>query len=124
MAEDRKPEIPGVGLSWQPMTSPTLREAHGMGSGDSGILVLNVGFGSSAWDRLHPGDVVLAFEGQRIANNGTVQYAGKHRLAWSGLLCEHYVGEEVSLEVLRGGSKITVAAPTETLVVFGGPPAV
>jgi S1-C subfamily serine protease len=48
--------------------------AAGAGAGAAGVLVRRVNQTSSAAQQLQPGDVLLSFDGQAIANDGTVPF--------------------------------------------------
>ena len=109
--ENREPIIPAIGTTWQTMANPTLRQAHGLKEGKSGVLVTSVAFESSAWGHLEKGDVIQSIDGHSIANNGTVQYVGQHRLAWYGLLCEYQVGQVIPLQVSRSGQLREIPLP-------------
>ena len=50
----------------------------------SGVLVLTVEHGGSAWGHIEVGDALLSVDGHRIANNGTVRYKG-HPVVTSNL---------------------------------------
>jgi len=66
-------------------------------------LVVGVEWGSSAWGHIEVGDAILAIDGHRVANNGTVQYDGRFRTGSEVLLGDHFVGDVISIKVLRRG---------------------
>ncbi len=72
----KDPHVPGLGITTQPLENPALRRHLGMKKRHSGVLITAVQYGSSAWGRLLPGDVLSELDGLRIADNGTVQYRG------------------------------------------------
>ncbi|MEZ5976381.1 MAG: hypothetical protein R3F17_06350 [Planctomycetota bacterium] len=54
--------------------------------------------------------------GLAIANNGTVQYRGRHRLAWYGVLADFHVGQELPIRWRRGAdlheARLVLHGPT------------
>jgi S1-C subfamily serine protease len=109
VAQGRAPHVPGFGIGTQNLENPALREWLGMRAAESGILVTAVQYGTTAWQKLHKGDVILALDGMRIANNGTVRYRGRFRCQFDVVVGDHFVGDRVRARVLRDGKRIDVA---------------
>jgi len=107
--EEREPQVPGLGITTQPLENPALREWLGMKGRDSGVLVTAVQYGSSAYGRLESGDVLLALDGMSIANNGTVQYRGRFRCQFDVAVGDYGVGDTIKARVLRKGRRTEVA---------------
>jgi len=101
--------FPALGIQWQRMESDALRRAYKMGKGQKGVLVRSVNATSAAATALQPDDVLLAFDGVEIANDGTVPFRTGERIAFSYLISTKYVGDACSLRVLRGGEVLEVA---------------
>lgn len=100
----RKPAtIPGLGLIMQRLENPLLRKRVGLGPKQSGLLVVGVEWGSTAWGHVEVGDAILSIDGHRVANNGTVQYEGRFRTGSEVILGDHFVGDVVALRLLRRG---------------------
>ncbi|MBM4360187.1 MAG: trypsin-like peptidase domain-containing protein [Deltaproteobacteria bacterium] len=99
----KAPTVPGLGLVMQRLENPLLRKRVGLGPKQSGLLVVGVEWGSSAFGHVEVGDAVLTIDGHRVANNGTVQYEGRIRTGSEALLGDHFVGDVISLKVLRRG---------------------
>lgn len=104
----RPAQVPGIGITTQPLENPALRRHLGMRAGDSGVLVTAVQFGSSAWGVLLPGDVLMELDGLRIADNGTVRYRGSFRCQFDAVVGDHFVGDVVAARILRGGQRSRV----------------
>lgn len=100
--------VPGIGIVTQPLENPALRRHLGMRKGDSGVLVTAVQFGSSAWDVLQPGDVLMRLDRMRIADNGTVQYRGRFRCQFDVVVGDHHIGDTVEARILRQGKPVQV----------------
>jgi len=120
--EQKRPmEVPGLGLDIQLLENVALRKSVGLGPDDTGVLVRNVDFGSSAWKVVQSGDAVLRIAGHDIANNGTIEYSGRFRTGLQALVGETYVGDEIELEILRGGERRVVSLelqPATSLVTL------
>lgn len=102
-----KPQrIPGLGISSQGLENPLLRKRTGLRRDQSGVLVVGMEYGGSAFGVIEEGDALLKIDGHRIANNGTVQYHGRFRTSFDALLGDHFVGDEVEVTVLRRGKVI------------------
>ncbi|MCR9245794.1 MAG: serine protease [bacterium] len=100
--------VPGLGITTQPLENPAMRRYLGMTARDSGVLVTAVQYGSSAWGHLQPGDVLIAIDGMRIANNGTVQYRDRFRCQFDVAVGDHSVGDPLRARVLRAGKRVAV----------------
>lgn len=106
--EGREPEIPSLGVTTQNLENPLLRARLGLDKGQSGVLVIQLDEGGSAWGVLEPRDVILSIDGLPIANNGTVSYLGRHRTRFDVALVGKYVGDVVRLEIWRARERLTV----------------
>ncbi|MBL8723103.1 MAG: trypsin-like peptidase domain-containing protein [Planctomycetes bacterium] len=104
----KAPEVPGIGITTQPLENPALRAHFGMRRGDTGVLVTAVQYGSSAWGVLEPDDVLMQLDGLRIADNGTVQYRGRFRCQFDAVVGDHHVGDTIQARILRHGRRCTV----------------
>jgi S1-C subfamily serine protease len=104
----RDPEVPGIGVTTQPLENPALRRHLGMKDRDSGVLVTAVQYGSSAWGLMQRGDVLMRLDGMRIADNGTVQYRGRFRCQFDVVVGDHYAGDLVEARILRKGKPLVV----------------
>ncbi len=115
----KDPRVPGLGLTTQQLENPALRAHFGMQKADTGVLVTAVQYGSSAWGKLEPGDVLMAIDGLRIQGNGTVRYRGRFRCQFDVVVGDHHVGDRVQARILRAGKRHTVQlqlAPMQWLV--------
>jgi len=101
-----KMQLPTLGIATQNLENPMLRERLGMRPNDSGVLVLKVEFGSSAWGIIKEGDTLLKIAGTKIANNCTIKYLNKHRTRFDVVLGEKRVGNALTVQVLRDGKRL------------------
>lgn len=103
ISDGRHAQVPGLGVETQNLENPRMRAELGLAGGQSGVLVLNVAYGSSAWGSIKPRDVLLSVGGHSIANNGTVRFRDRYRTLFDVVLGEYYVGDLLEVEVFRGG---------------------
>jgi S1-C subfamily serine protease len=109
--EGREPEIPALGVTTQNLENPLLRTRLGMSKAQSGVMVIQIDEGGSASGHLQIRDVILSIDGSPIANNGTVQYQGRHRTRYDVALVGKYVGDQIKLTVWRSGQIVAVELP-------------
>jgi S1-C subfamily serine protease len=93
--------FPYLGLSVQYLESNAHRKYLGLPRSRRGVLVTQVHYGSSCWNVLQRGDVLLKVDGAQIAADGTVKLADGSRIEFQHVPSMRYVGEEISLEVYR-----------------------
>ena len=78
--------FPEDGIIIQPLENGSLKKMYGLENGQSGALVASVTPGSPAENRIFPGDILLAIDGHRIADDCTVEFRPKERTG-----CDYYV---------------------------------
>jgi len=94
-----------TGLELQRCENPSLRAHAGLKPKSSGLLVKMVHptSGAATVD-VRRGDVVTHIDGVPLANDGTVPFrAGGGRISFSYLLSQRFVGDLLSMRILRGG---------------------
>ncbi len=74
---------------------PMAHALVGAQAGQKGVYVRRVEPTSPAGALLKRGDIVLAFDGTDIANDGTVPFRSGERISFSYLVSKKYVGDEV-----------------------------
>lgn len=98
--------FPALGVTVQSITNEALRQEYALAPEEDGALVVGINYGGSASGHLEPGDVITSVEGIPVAEDLTVPVARFGRLDFSYLIQSKQVGEEVVLDVLRGGEKM------------------
>jgi len=98
--------FPTLGVEVQTMENPHLREAYSMDAKQKGVLISRVMPTSSAAKVLKANDVLLAFDGEQIGNDGTVRFRKHERLMYTWLVAQKFFGERAALTVLRDGEKL------------------
>ncbi len=101
-------DVPALGVATQNLENPMLRHALDLPAKASGIMLTQVEQSGSSHGLLQPRDVLLAIDGVPIANNGTVQYLGRHRTRFDVLLAGRYVGDVLPLTVWRAGVRLEI----------------
>ncbi|KAL4539598.1 hypothetical protein Ndes2437B_g02038 [Nannochloris sp. 'desiccata'] len=92
--------FPALGVEWQKMESPVLRDALGMASGVRGVLVRRVEPTSPVAKVLKQGDVIVSFDGVEIGVDGTVPFRSGERIGFSYLISQKMSGDQAILGIL------------------------
>jgi S1-C subfamily serine protease len=94
--------FPDLGLTVQHLESSAHRRYLGLPRSRRGALVTQVHYGSTCWNVLQPGDVLLKVDRSPIAADGTVKLEDGSRIEFQHVPSMHYVGEEIPLQIYRG----------------------
>lgn len=108
VAAGKRPLVPAMGVVTQNLENPLLRKQLGLATGVSGVMVTQIEHGSGADAVLKVRDVITAVDGMAVANNGTVLYDGRHRTRFDVMLGRHYIGDVVTVALVRAGQPLTV----------------
>ena len=100
--------FPEDGITFQSMENTALKDKYGLGSDQSGVLVVSIFPGTPAQGKIFPGDVILAVDGYEVADDGTVEFRSGERTAMNYCTQMHQVGEDLVLTVLRQGENLTI----------------
>ncbi len=111
VADGRVDGVVELGIGCQLLESDALRASCGLSATGTGVLVVDLGAGSSCDGVLRVGDVITAIAGQKVANDGTVVLAGDRRIDLMWLAHQRQVGDPLTLAILRDGkpAEVTVA---------------
>ncbi|KAF3329394.1 protease Do-like 10 [Carex littledalei] len=94
-----------LGLSCQPTENSQLREHFHMRPDMTGVLISKINPLSDAAKVLKKDDIILAFDGVPIANDGTVPFRNRERITFDHLVSMKKAGEKAILKVLRDGTE-------------------
>jgi len=108
VSKGKRPEIPALGITTQNLENPLLRKRLGLFGDEKGVVVLHVDHAGSADGVLQPRDVITTIDGLPIANNGTVQFLGRHRTRYDVVLGNRYIGDKMKLDIRRNGTLLAV----------------
>jgi S1-C subfamily serine protease len=93
--------FPTLGISFQGLENDSYRKKLGMTKNQTGVVVDDVEFGSPAYGNIETNDVILSINSTKIENDGTVPYGSRGRLDMSFITDLKYVGDKITLSVLR-----------------------
>jgi hypothetical protein len=85
-----------------------LRDYYGMQGNDGGVLVTDIPAISSGSDALKKDDIILAIEGKSIDDRGNYDSPYGKLYFYALLQMDHFIGDTVSMIVMRDKKKITV----------------
>ncbi|KAI8465037.1 MAG: trypsin-like cysteine/serine peptidase domain-containing protein [Monoraphidium minutum] len=108
--------FPALGIEWQRMENPDLRKALLMKDTMKGVLIRRVDPTAPVSKVLKQFDILLAFDGVAIANDGTVPFRSGERISFSYLVSQKYTQETATLRVLQGGKERTVTVALQAPV--------
>lgn len=99
--------FPDIGVRTQRLESRAHRRSLGLpDESDGGVLITRVAHGSSAWDVLEPGDVLLAVDGVPVASDGTVLLREGELIHFRYVVCQRHVGDRMPVTVFRNGQPL------------------
>ena len=99
--ETRHAGFCALGVKCQATDNPALRAYFGMAPHETGVLVTHIAPLSPSRGVLRKDDVLLAIDGRKIANDGTVSFRGWERVAFDHLVSLKRPDEAVALTVRR-----------------------
>ncbi|KAA0055211.1 hypothetical protein IC582_029754 [Cucumis melo] len=99
--------FPILGLEWQKMENPDLREAMGMKQDQKGVRIRRIDPTGPESKVLKPADIILSFDGVDIANDGTVPFRHGERIGFSYLVSQKYTGDSAAIKVLRNSETLS-----------------
>ncbi|XP_048233318.1 protease Do-like 10, mitochondrial [Ricinus communis] len=94
-----------LGLSCQPTENVQLRKHFGMHPEMTGVLVSKINPLSDAHRVLRKDDIILAFDGVPIANDGTVPFRNRERITFDHLVSMKKPNETALVRILRDGEE-------------------
>jgi S1-C subfamily serine protease len=100
--------VPGFGVYWQKIENDALREHVGLGADQTGVLVTRVVHGGSSAGLLREGDVLMRIGGKPVECDGSVLLRGEDRVAFSHMISQRRVGEEIEVDLLRAGQPVSL----------------
>jgi len=101
--------IPEDGIIVQDMENDSLKNKYRLGQNRSGVLVVSVLPGAPAEGIVKPGDVILAVDGNDVADDGTIEFRPRERTSKVYYTQLHQLGEKLRLDILRDHSEKTVS---------------
>lgn len=93
-----------LAATYFPLVNPAQRAALGLEDEDTGVLVGSVFDGGSSAGKLESGDVILSVDGRKVFADGKIELDGE-RVEMAEIFERKFKGDQVELEILRGGEK-------------------
>lgn len=114
----RSPQFCSAGFEYQKTDNDSLRKWAKLKKGQTGVMVTKVDELSSAKSVIQPGDVITRVEGVEIGNDGTVSLSESKdkenlRLSFEYFVTKKFVGEKLSLTLVRNGEEHSVEVTAE-----------
>jgi S1-C subfamily serine protease len=101
--------FPNPDIEFQGMDNQGIKGFYRMGQEQTGSLVIRVYKGSPAEGKLQSGDVILKVAGQRVADDGTVEFRPRERTTWLHYIDSLQMGASTSMTILREGQSMGVS---------------
>jgi len=95
--------VPDLRGFYQSIENPAMRSALKLKDKRNGVLIINLSYGTTLWDVLRTGDVLLSMDGVPIASDGTIEFVNNDRIDFTYLISLHQMGDEIELTFLREG---------------------
>ena len=110
--EDKKYNgFPHVGITTEMMVNKSLRKVYKMKAEQSGVLLIDMSERSPAYGKLQKGDVLLSIDGNKIENDGTVEFRHHQFTSYKYYIDQKQVGDTISMSLLRNGKRQRVNFP-------------
>jgi len=102
--------FPLSGMKLSSTEDPVLREYLGLSDVEGGIMIERISNGAAAKKvELKQGDIILEIDGYPISSHGTYEHPVYGKISASHLIrCEHLVGDNLKLKILRNKTFETI----------------
>ncbi len=105
---------PYLGIWVQHTRNDYLRDFLKMTADQTGVMVTEVDYGSSAWGHIRESDVLLSIDSIPIANDATIPFLDDERISMFSLMREHQIDDTITVMLLREGAVVE-----EKIVLMG-----
>jgi len=110
VADGKHDGFPKLGIMTDKIENPSLKEYYHLAEDAGGILVVDIVHNSILKDVLKKEDIITAIDGHKIESDGTVEFRDKQYTHFKYFIDLHQYGDEVTLDVLRDGKKVSLKA--------------
>jgi S1-C subfamily serine protease len=100
--------FPHLGITTEMLRSRALRSVYKMDKDTTGVLVIDLSERSPAFNKLKKGDVLLSIDGNKIENDGTVEFRHHQYTSYKYYIDKKQLGDTITLGILRDGKKSQV----------------
>ncbi|MFC2092180.1 S1C family serine protease, partial [Elusimicrobiota bacterium] len=101
--DDNYDGIPGLGISWQNMENPDLRNFFKMKNDHTGVLITKIYPSSPASEQFQKFDIILSLDGINVNNDGTIQFRKDDRAFFGFPIQQKQINDSCEFEILRDG---------------------
>jgi len=108
VADGKRDGFPKLGIMTDKIENPSLKEYYKLSEDAGGILVVDIVHNSILKEVLKKEDIITAIDGHKIENDGTVEFRPKQYTHFKYFIDLHQYGDNVTLDVLRNGTKMTL----------------
>jgi len=100
--------FPHLGISTERLNSEALRNVYKMDKDTTGVLLIDISKTSTAKEKLKEGDVIISICGNKIENDGTIEYRRHQYTSYKYFIDQKQLGESITLGILRDGKKTEI----------------
>ncbi|NEW60044.1 trypsin-like serine protease, partial [Sulfurovum sp. bin170] len=100
--------FPKLGIQIDMIENPTQKEYYKLDEKAGGILVVDILYNSPFKEVLQKEDIITAIDHHKIESDGTVEFRDNQYTHFKYYIDIHQYGDEVTLDILRKGEKITL----------------
>ncbi len=124
IADGKYDGFPELGILYQKMENPDLREKFQMKSNQSGVLIVDIISDSAGKNILNINDVIISIENNKIENDGSIEFRTGERTSLNYIVQKKFVNDPLTIKVLRNGEikdlklKLTIPMNSVRLVPF------
>jgi len=124
IADGKYDGFPELGILYQKMENPDLREKFQMKKNQNGVLIVNILSESPAKNILNINDIILAIESSNIENDGSIEFRDGERTSLNYIIQKKFIDDPLTVKILRNGEiknlnmKLTVPMNSVRLVPF------
>jgi S1-C subfamily serine protease len=101
--------FPEDGIITQAMENESLRKYYGLSAKQSGVLVIEVSYGGSAWGIVKPDDVITSIDGVPVGNDGAAPLNKGLRAQCDHLVQKRFLGDTLKYGVIRDKKPMTLS---------------
>jgi len=124
ITDGRYDGFPELGILFQKMENPDLREKFKMTTRQSGVLIADMLIDSPARNVLQLNDVLMSIDNIQIENDGSIEFRPGERTSLNYLVQRKFINDWINLSILRNGEvknlkiRLTVTMNSTRLVPF------
>ena len=108
MKDGRYDGFPDIGIVTQKLENPTLNEMYKLDEHHTGQLIITKLYNFNASDSINVGDVLVAIDGHKIEDDGTVEFRHHEYTSYKYYLDLHQLGDDITLSIFRDNKELDV----------------